>query len=170
MSLNRIEAAERHLDRMNSFHPRIDAKMTAVAAWLSVELAVIGLNTKLADLSHTFVWLPLATYIACSAVAGFFLWKCVFPETHGGKASLTYFAEIAKRDQADFVREYKVVPEDQLLDDLAGQIWRNAEIVCDKYYAVQWAVRFAVLSLFFLVITVIGTSIVHQALPSVSSA
>lgn len=166
--MNRLDVAERHLDRMNSFHPRIDAKVTAMAAWLSVELAVIALNTKLDDLRNTYVWLPFAIYAAASGTSAFFLWKCVFPNTRGGASSLTYFAEIARRDQADFVRDYKAVTEAQLLDDLSGQIWRNAEIVCDKYRAVQWAIRSATLSLAFLVVTLIATSFVHQSLPRIS--
>lgn len=165
MNLNRIDLADRHLDRMNSFHPRIDAKVTTVAAWLSVELAVVALNTKLVDLKATYVWLPFVIYVLCSAIAAFFLWQCVFPDTRGGAASLTYFAEIAKRDQADFVRDYKAASEAALLDDLSGQIWRNAEIVCDKYRAVQWAIRFATGSLASVIVTLIATSIVHETLP-----
>jgi hypothetical protein len=42
VTVDRIDLAERHLDRMSSFHPRIDAKVATVAAWLSVELAVVA--------------------------------------------------------------------------------------------------------------------------------
>ena len=89
----------------------------------------------------------------------------MFPDTWGGMGSLVYFAGIAARAEAEFRRDYLALTDDELLDDLAAQIWRNAEIVCDKYRAVQAAIRWATLSLLLLIATLIGTSLIHQALP-----
>ena len=161
----RIDRAERHLDRMNSFFPRIDAKVAAVAAWLLLELGVAALNTRLADLERTWVWLPFAGFVVCVGVAGVALWRCLFPERRGGHGSLVYFARCAERTAAAFVREYLAVTDEEMLGDLAGQVWRTAEIVCGKFRHVDRAIRWATLSLGFLVAEVVATSFVHQALP-----
>lgn len=164
--MDRLALAERQLDRMQSFFPRIDAKVTAVAAWLSLEAAVIALNTKLADLHVTYVWVPFAAYMLTTAVAATKVWECVFPHSKGGQGSLIYFGAIADRTEGSFRNEFKTASETSLLDDVIGQVWRNAEIVCAKYKAVQSAIRWSTLSLGGLIASLIATSILHGALPA----
>lgn len=165
MTHDRIEVAEKHLDRMHSFFGRIDAKLTAVASWLFVQLAVVALNTKWDDLSHTQVWVPFFGYAICSSVAARYLWKCIFPESKGGDSSLIYFGEIARRTEANFIKEYRAMTTDQLLDDLAGQIWRNAEIVRDKYQSVQSGIRWTTAAMGFELTTLTLIGWLHHTLP-----
>lgn len=164
--MDQLALAERQLDRMHSFFPRIDAKVTAVAAWLSIELAIAALNVKLPDLKVSYVWVPFAAYVILSGLAGFDVWQCVFPDRRGGQRSLIYFGAIADRTQGDFEKSFKAISEADLLDDVLGQVWRNAEIVCDKYKAVQRAIRWATASLAALLATLIATSILHHSLPT----
>jgi hypothetical protein len=161
----RLDRAERHLDRMQSFFPRIDTKLTAVAAWLSVELGVGALNISWADLRSFHVWCPFAAYVAASLVAAVQLWRCVFPDSRGGQGSLIYFGAIAALKRDEFATRYKAVSKEDLLEDLIEQIWRNAQIVCDKYSAVQSAIRWASMSLALLILALIATSAAHQSLP-----
>jgi hypothetical protein len=164
--MDRLALAERQLDRMQSFFPRIDAKVTAVAAWLSVELAIAALNTKLGDLRVAYVWVPFAAYVLASAFSASRIWQCVFPDQKGGQGSLIYFGAIAGRTEGGFRREFNAATEAELLDDVIGQVWRNAEIVCAKYSAVQSSVRYATISLGALIATLVATSLQHHALPS----
>ena len=151
--MDRLELAERQLDRMQSFYPRIDTKVTAVAAWLSIEVAVAALNTKLGDLKVAYVWVPFAIYIITTAFSARYLWQCVFPDQRGGNGSLIYFGAIAERTEGNFRNEFKAVSEAKLLDDVIGQVWRNAEIVCAKYTAVQNSIRWATGSMAALIAT-----------------
>ena len=163
---DRMALAERQLDRVQSFFPRVDTKVTAVAAWLSVEVAIAALNTKIGDLGMAYVWVPFAVYVLTSAVSIAYVWQCLFPDPKGGQGSLIYFGAIASRTEGSFRNEFKAATESELLDDLIGQIWRNSEIVCAKYAAVQSAIRWATASLAALVAVVLATSILHKALPS----
>jgi len=162
----RMALAERQLDRMQSFFPRIDAKITAVAAWLSVEIAVAGLNTKLSDLRAAYVWVPFVVFLITTGWSGSCVWRCLFPDRKGGQGSLIYFGSIANRTEGSFQSDFKAASDGQLLDDVLGQVWRNAEIVCDKYIAVQSSIRWATVSLLSLIVTLVATSILHGALPS----
>lgn len=165
----RLELAERQLDRIQAFHPRIDAKVAAVAAWLLVEIGVVAANTKLEDLKLSVVWIPLAAFMLCSAVSGTALWKCLFPDQRGGASSLIYFARIAARTEANYIRECHAATDASLLDDFLGQIWRNSEIVCDKYRRVSRAIKFATYSLGAMLIQVVAVSFVHNTLPILKS-
>ncbi|HEX8554827.1 MAG TPA: Pycsar system effector family protein [Sphingomonas sp.] len=168
--MDRLGFAERQLDRVHSFFPRIDAKVTAVAAWLSIEVAVAALNTKLDDLSVAYVWVPFSVYVLASAASAARVWQCVFPDSKGGQGSLIYFGAIAGRTEGAFRNEFKAIGETDLLDDVIGQVWRNAEIVCAKYTAVQSSIRWLTISLAALVATLIATSILHHSLPSFPGA
>jgi hypothetical protein len=164
--MDRLALAERQLDRMQSFFPRIDAKVTAVAAWLSIEVAVAALNTKLDDLDVAYVCVPFGAFVLASGASAARVWQCVFPDRKGGQGSLIYFGAIADRTEGAFRNAFKAATETEMLDDVIGQVWRNAEIVCAKYTAVQSAIRFATISLAALITTLVATSIQHQALPS----
>ena len=56
-----------------------------------------------------------------------------FPHPDGGQSSLVYFREIAKLREADYLDRYLVLSEDDLRKDVAGQIWRNSQIVAAKF-------------------------------------
>ena len=163
--MDRLELAERQLDRIQAFHPRIDARIAAVSAWLLVEIGIIADNTKLEDIQRTVVWLPLAAWLCCVVVAGIALWRALFPDQRGGAASLIYFARIADRTEANFIKEFKAISEADLTDDFLGQVWRNAEIVCDKYRRISRAIHWATFSLGAMLVQVIAVSVVNHALP-----
>lgn len=167
--MTRLELAERQLDRIQSFHPRIDTNMAAVSAWLLLEIGVVATNTKLDDLTRAFVWAPMAAFLVCAIIAGTSLWRCQFPDRRGGAASLVYFARIAERTEANYIKEFKAASDESLLDDFLGQVWRNAEIVCDKYRYITRAIQWATYSLAALLVQICAVSFVHQALPTLKN-
>lgn len=163
--MNQLEIAERQLDRIQSFHPRIDARIAAVSAWLLVEIGVVAANTKLEDIPRVIVWLPLAGWLICVIVSGIALWRALFPDQRGGAASLIYFARIADRTEANFIKEFRAISEADLTNDFLGQVWRNSEIVCDKYRRVSRAIRWATFSLAAMLAQIVAVSFVNHSLP-----
>jgi hypothetical protein len=68
-----------------------------------------------------------------------FLYLAATPQTKGGAGSLVYFKEIAARTEADFLAEIKSCSEDKYTEQMFAQVWRNAEIVTQKFTYVKYA-------------------------------
>ena len=76
---------------------------------------------------------------------GLSLWRLYqgsFPQLEGGNDSLIYFREIAKRTEVQFVEEFNKIFADTLAKDLSGQVWRNSQILSQKFDHLVWAYRF----------------------------
>jgi len=73
------------------------------------------------------------------AVSYLFLYKGGFPDVKGGNASLIYFSEICKRTESKFINEYCEATQEALRSDVLGQVWRNSEILTEKYRCLKVA-------------------------------
>ena len=67
------------------------------------------------------------------------LYKGAFPSLEGGALSLIYFREIAKRTEAKFIDEFIKQSEEEYLKDMLGQVWRNSEILKEKFDHLKYA-------------------------------
>jgi hypothetical protein len=74
------------------------------------------------------------------------LYRCAYPHLEGGHGFLIYFARIAELSESKYVQRLKGVTADDFRLDLAGQIWRNAEILTCKYRYLKKATVAAMLS------------------------
>src|SRR5690606_11448187 len=106
---HRLEVAERQLVLVQSFMPRIDAKVSALFAIVSAQLAVAVLNLNAADLPKWYVTVPLGLFLVMIGWTYFNLYRCAYPHLEGGQSSLVYFAEIAKRRESEFIQQYSAV-------------------------------------------------------------
>jgi hypothetical protein len=86
----------------------------------------------------------------------------------GGHQSLIYFSEIAVLRESEYVERLTSVDEDEFRSDLAGQIWRNAEIVKCKYSYLKHATIAAMLSLVPWTILLAATSLTHWKIPALN--
>lgn len=160
-----LDVAERQLDRIMGFFPRIDSKVSALFAIVSAQVAFAAVNLSIDDLKTWWVGIPVFAFIVCVVWTIANLYRCTFPHLNGGYASLVFFKEIAKLTEADYIQRYSSLDEATLKRDVMGQIWRNSEILSMKYdYLKQatLAVMIAILPWFLLLI---GTSYVHWKLP-----
>ncbi|MER9390176.1 Pycsar system effector family protein [Mesorhizobium sp. M0435] len=160
-----LEVAERQLDRIMGFFPRIDSKVSALFAIVSGQVAFAAVNLTIDDLKTWWVGAPAFVFLASVAWTIINLYLCAFPHLKGGHTSLVYFKEIAKLTEADYLQKYGALDEGALKRDVMGQVWRNSEIVALKYdYLKQatLAVMFSILPWFLLLL---GTSYVHWKLP-----
>ena len=134
-----VEAAERQLDRVLGFFPRVDAKASALFAIDAAILAVMAAHLRAAHLEKWYVIIPAVVAAVAVIVALVFLYICAFPHLKGGGGSLVYFGEISRRTEVTFASEFKSATADERLDDLISQIWRNSQILGIKFHAVKWA-------------------------------
>src|SRR6266498_3443520 len=61
------------------------------------------------------------------------------PKVAGGWRSLLYFREIAKRKETAFIAEFSEQSEEAYLKDLLAQVWRNSEILKQKYDYIKYS-------------------------------
>lgn len=134
-----VKDARDQLDLVLSFFPRVDAKLSMILAIDTGMLA--ALSASVPSLQNVEWWLAIAPLItsALLVVSYVYLYRGGFPDVKGGKDSLVYFAEIAKRTEAKFIDEYIVHGPDALRRDVLGQVWRNSEILCEKYRCLRRA-------------------------------
>lgn len=124
-----LEALERQLDRTHQFFPRIDAKLSALFAITSGQIAVVALNLNPNDMTKWWIVVPLAAFFVAACWVFVNLYRCAYPHLEGGNASLVYFSEIAKLRESEYIDRITAVSEADHRTDVAGQIWRNSEIV-----------------------------------------
>lgn len=163
-----LEAHERQLDRLHSFFPRIDTKVSAIFAIAAGQIAVAILNLSANDLNVWWISVPLAAFLGISIYVYFELYRCTYPHLTGGHSSLVYFGEIAKLREVEYITKYSTLTEDELKADVAAQIWRNAEIVCCKY---KYLKRATIGSLFAVIPWtwfLLATSLSHWQVPKLS--
>ncbi|MBZ9940164.1 DUF5706 domain-containing protein [Mesorhizobium sp. BR1-1-13] len=160
--------AERQLDRIMNFFPRIDSKVSALFAIVSGQVAFAAINITIDDLKSWWIAIPAIVFVICIVWSIGNLYRCTFPHLTGGHASLVYFKEIAKLTEAGFVDRYLSLNEETLRRDVIGQIWRNSEIVALKYDYLKQATVATMVALLPWALLLLGTSLVHWKLPIAS--
>lgn len=163
-----IDVYERQLDRIHHFFPRLDAKVSALFAVASGQIAVAALNLSANDLTRWWIAIPLAVFGLAMAWVILNLYRCAHPSLNGGNASLVYFQEIAKLRESDYIDKLKTISERDFKADIAGQIWRNSEIVACKYRYLKSATVAAMVSVIPWAILLVATSLSHGNIPIIS--
>jgi len=162
---DRLSQAERQLDRILAFFPRIDAKMSALLAIVSAEVGLFALNLTPGDLTLWYLAVPGAFFFITAVVVLGALYNCASPHLKGGSQSIVYFQEIANRTESNFIRDYAAISDDDLLRDVSAQIWRNSEIVASKFKSLKVATIGLLVSLLPWLITLAAISLTHHRLP-----
>jgi hypothetical protein len=159
---------ERQLDRLHQFFPRLDTKVSSLFAVASAQIAVAALNLSANDLENWWISVPLVVFILSISWVMLNLYRCAYPNLEGGHASLIYFSEIAKLRESEYVDKLEAATEDAWKRDLAGQIWRNSEILRCKYGYLKRATVAATLSVIPWAILLVATSLTHWRVPLVA--
>ena len=135
-----IDLARDQLNRVLGFFPRVDAKISVL---LSVAIAMLALLASKAPLKelHWNSRPALVAYVALALIALslFLLYQASFPRLAGGRRSLLYFREIAKRKETAFIAEFSEQTEEAYLKDMLAQVWRNSEILKQKYDYIKYS-------------------------------
>ncbi len=132
-----IERGQYVFDKVLSFIPRVDAKISTLLAINTGMLALLGSNMPALDLfKEWYMFVPILPLISVSATL-YFLYQSSYPSLHGGQSSLIYFREICKRTESNFMKEFQAQTEEDFAKDIMGQTWRNAEIASKKYQTIK---------------------------------
>src|SRR5690242_15269129 len=130
---DRLGFALDHLDRVQSFHGRIDARVAVLFA-LDVGMAAITVTNLPKSVVHTCLMIPAIGALACIMASLVCLVMTSYSHLERkGRPSLLYFGDIARLSSADYVKSATEATEADLLDDALCQIWRNSEIVQAKF-------------------------------------
>jgi hypothetical protein len=135
-----IDLARDQLSRVLGFFPRVDAKSSVL---LSVNIAMLALLAGRAPLNQ-LRWNSLSALVAFLALALIaisliFLYQASFPRLVGGQDSLLYFRGIAARKESAFIDEFSAQSEQAYIKDMLSQIWRNSEILKQKYDHIKYS-------------------------------
>ncbi len=127
-----IEASKDQLTRVLAFFPRVD---TVGSVLLGVDLGMLALLANKALPVKFFDWQTFLAVVATLLIGGslYHLFRGYFPRLTGGWNSLIYFREIAQRTEAEFNLGFRSLTEQTYLDELLSQIWRNSEILTQKF-------------------------------------
>jgi hypothetical protein len=143
---DRINAARDQLNRTLGFFSRVDSKASVV---LGVNTGVLGVLAAraLPYSALRWEWVPIGLTIGLLAFSYWHLYKAASPSLDGGQESLLYFREIAKRTEAKYGAAWMSITDDEYLKDLVGQVWRNSEILTQKFTHTKYAFNALALAL-----------------------
>lgn len=160
-----IEIIQRQLDRVLAFFPRVEARINGLFGVNTLIMAVCALNVTAEDLKLWYVSVPGALFVAAICTSYTYLFKANFPDVRGGAGSLIYFGEIRKRTEVGYRDEVVACSDEKYRDDLIGQTWRNADILCSKYEGVKKAIIATTISLVPFSIFLAATATIHGRVP-----
>jgi hypothetical protein len=144
MSREKIETAQWVLERQINWIATADVK---VGVLITLDIAMLGgLAAAFTQQgSYRSIWLlhwcGAAVILLTLSIA--FAAFAVFPRLEAPKPSLLFFGCINGRSTDEYVKLFREVTEEQILDDWSTQIHRNAEIAAQKHHWVRWALRAA---------------------------
>ena len=110
-----LEMAERQLDRLLAFFPRVDSKASALLAVTFAQIGVGALNLESKDFTKWWIAGPAAFFGLAVAWVMLNLYRCAYPHLEGGHGSLIYFNEISKLRETEFVDRFKAMSQKHLL-------------------------------------------------------
>lgn len=165
---DRLHFALDHLDRVQSFHGRIDARVAFLFA-LDVGMAAITVTNLSKSVLHTCLAIPAIGALACITASLVYLMmtSCSHLETKS-RPSLLYFGDIARLPSANYVKSAAEASEADLLDDALCQIWRNSEIVQAKFVRTQRAFLMTCAAAVIWLTFLLALTVRNGALPALS--
>lgn len=160
-----IDVIQRQLDRVLGFFPRVEARINALFGVNTLILVIAAVNLSAGDLVLWYVTLPGGLLIVSLVTSYYHLFKANFPDDNGGEGSLIFFKQIQQRSEPNYITEFLTCDEEKFRNDLLGQIWRNACILCVKYTRVKQAILVTAISVAPFVVFLIATATVHGRIP-----
>jgi hypothetical protein len=142
----RLEKAKFSLNLVLSFFSRVETKSSVVLAINTAMLAVLASNLPSPDKFE--IQMNIGVVAAVLIARSYWcLFRAGFPILEGGTTSLIYFREIAGRKESRFIEDFTEQTDDEHLTDILRQVYRNSEILAQKFdylkrafVAMLWAI------------------------------
>ncbi|MEQ1856245.1 MAG: Pycsar system effector family protein [Longimicrobiales bacterium] len=139
---DRLDLIDRILGRNLDWVAAADGK---VAPILAMDTAMLGVMAALVPSASS--WRAVPAIMAgmasiCLLVSLICLGAATFPRLHGPKESLVFFGGITTVERSKYVERLLAVPPQEIHEDFAEQVHRNAEIAATKFGFVRTAMVF----------------------------
>lgn len=164
-----IDVIQRQLDRVLGFFPRVEARINGLFGVNMLIFAIAAVNLSSGDLRLWYVTVPGILLIVGLLVSNYHLFHANFPDDNGGEESLVFFRRVQERTEVNYVAEFLDCSEEKFRNDLLGQVWRNATILCVKYTQVKRAIVATAVSTFPFGIFLVVTATVHGRIPIIAN-
>lgn len=139
---SRLNFLDTSLARNLAWVAAADGKVPSVFA---IDIAMLGVLCALAPkVSQWTIYTAVLSSFAALALLGsiLFLTLVAFPRLKGPKGSVIFFGGIVQHSETSFIKMIVNEPSEEILEDLARQVYRNAEIANDKFTHARWAMIF----------------------------
>jgi hypothetical protein len=144
--MNKLEQAkwifERNLQWIAAAEVKIGFIITLDIAMLAA-LAGLYSTAKSHPLTLTLLVIVTSSLLFLSLLAAV---SSFIPRLNGPDNSLIFFGKIAAINEHAFHKRYQAISEEEFLDDLLQQIYRNAQIASEKHRNVRQSLLAAVLA------------------------
>lgn len=161
MPANRIELVSTQLDRTLDFFARVETKSSVLFASNIGIATLILLNLVPTDVTTWYVAVPLIATMLLVVNSTYHLLAASYPSLKGDPTSLFYFRSVGQRTEQEYVKMFHDKNDDELLDDLLGQVWRNSQILTEKFDHVTASFRQTIFALLPWAWFLIVSAIVH---------
>ena len=144
---DQLKAAWSQLTLVQGFFSRIDTKLSVV---LGLDLGMLAMLSSRMPAYREFTMVQVLCLSLCVApltASLLRLYRGAVPSTHGGQESLIYFGRIAHLSEMDFIEAIRKRTEGDLVADLYAQVWRNSQILTEKFSALQSAYRWLLIAI-----------------------
>ena len=162
--VQRLEYAAATLDRVLSFFQRVDTRAQVL---MSVDIAMLFLLATNPGALSTAWWATLI-YVVPVVLVGLSLlkiYRVFYPQLNGPEGSLIFFREITKLTASEYVDRFGVATVAQHMQDVLTQVWRNSEILSEKFTRMREAMVATMLALpfwaFALAISGMSQSVIY---------
>jgi Pycsar effector protein len=149
-----LNDARDQLSLVLGFFSRVDAKASVVLAINTGMLAVLASNAPPLHKMSALAGVAAVFTVLIIAASLWFLYRIAFPSLSGGHRSLIYFREIAQRTESTFIDEFTQQNHQARAKDVLGQVWRNSEILKQKFDALKVAFILMAIAIFPWVVAV----------------
>lgn len=131
----RIEYAKWLFERTLGWIATADVKVGVAMALDTAMLGGLATAFAASDPQQRTAWcyLALLAAVAAMVIAMFCAAMAAIPRMLGPVKSMIFFARIKEKSVADYVDQFALLSERDLLTDLTTQIHRNAEIATEKH-------------------------------------
>lgn len=163
----KLENLWKTLDTINAWIRFADTKAGGVLALVgiiaSIMLSVLAKEGSNISSQYPMFFLLIVLGILSGCGAIFFAILCLIPTLNVGESTaLIYFIHIAQKFETPTSYRQAIdkgFTDEQILSQIADQIWANSKVAWKKYRAVTWALRFLTLTIFITVVSIIITII-----------
>ena len=168
MAKDRLPIISAHLDRTLAFFGRIESKSSLLFASNIGLLSLMLYNITYQDIQTWYVILPMLFACILIAFSLGHLFMASFPDTKGGQNSLFYFKSVGSSTEQNYIDSFTTKSDLDIEKDMLGQVWRNSQILNEKFSHIEKAYRLSLLSILPWIAFLVASSIVNGRTPMLS--